>query len=98
VLAELPVMLGASWWLARRIVRRAHLPSRGAALALGALALALLLGAELALAMALAGETPRAWLASLARLPGSLGLAGQALFGLLPALVWREQQGLGQQA
>lgn len=93
VLAELPVMLAASWWAARRITARAALPGRGAALAMGGLALALLLGAELALAMLLAGETPGQWLARLATPAGGLGLAGQVLFGLLPALVWREQQG-----
>jgi hypothetical protein len=89
VLAELPVMLAASWWCARRIVARAALPGRGAALALGGLAFALLLAAELALALLLFGETAAAWLASLARLPGALGLAGQMLFGLMPALAWR---------
>ena len=95
VLAELPVMLGASWWLARRIVGRAKLPSQRAALAMGALAFALLMGAELALGVLAFGETPREWLTGLTRLPGSLGLAGQALFGLLPALVWRGPQGRG---
>ena len=93
VLAELPVMLAASWWLARRIVARTALPHAGATLALGLIALALLLAAELALAVAAFGETPGAWLASLARPPGALGLAGQVLFGLLPALAWRRQQG-----
>ncbi len=93
VLAELPVMLGASGWLARRITLRAALPHRFAALAMGGLALALLLLAELALGMLVLGETPREWLASLTRPPGALGLAGQVLFGLLPALAWRRPRG-----
>jgi hypothetical protein len=89
VLAELPVMLAASWWLARRIVRGAALPSLNAALAMGLIAFALLLLAELALARFGFGQTPGQWLASLGRMPGLLGLAGQALFGLMPGLVWR---------
>lgn len=85
VMAELPVMLAASWWAARRVLARSALPSRDAALAMGALAFALLLAAELALAL---GQSAAQWLASLTRMPGPLGLAGQALFGLMPALVW----------
>lgn len=92
VAAELPVMLGASWLLARRTVRRHALTRGGAALAVGLIAFALLLLAELALAMTLAGQTPADWAAALIRPAGALGLAGQALFALLPALAWRTRR------
>ena len=89
VALELPVMLGASWWLARRMAARRPLPSRGAALAAGGIAFALLMLAELSLGMALFGQSANEWLAALATPPGMLGLAGQALFALMPALVWQ---------
>jgi hypothetical protein len=84
VLAELPVMLAASWLWAQRLLARLPLASAGAALGAGALALALLLGAELALGALAFGQSPAAWLAALTRPPGSIGLAGQLGFALIP--------------
>jgi len=89
VALELPVMLGASWWLARRMAAHRPLTSRHAALAAGGIAFALLMGLELALGVALFGQSAGEWLAALATPPGALGLAGQALFALMPALVWK---------
>lgn len=89
VACELPVMLSASWVWAGRIVPRSRLPGRGAALMLGLAALVLLVSSELALALALFGQTPGSWLAALAAPAGLLGLAGQIGFGIIPALVWR---------
>lgn len=89
VALELPVMLGASWWLARRLAARRPLPSRSAALLAGLIAFVLLLALELALGVALFGQSAQEWGAALATPPGALGLAGQVLFGLLPALVWK---------
>lgn len=89
VAAELPVMLAASWLLARRTVRRHAVTASGTALAVGLIAFALLLLAELALAVTLAGQSPAAWAAALTRPAGALGLAGQALFALLPAMALR---------
>lgn len=89
VLIELPVMVTASWLWARRIVARHRLPSRRSALALGLGGLALLLLAELALGLTLFGQSAGQWLAALTTPPGALGLAGQVLFGLMPALVWK---------
>lgn len=88
VALELPVMLAASWWWAGRVLARWPVPSRRAALGTGLLAFALLLASEWALALAF-GQTGAQWLAALARPAGALGLAGQALFGLMPALRWR---------
>ncbi len=90
VALELPVMLSASWWWAGRLHSRAPLPSRRAALAMGKLAFALLLLAELALGVWGFGQSLRAWSAALASLPGALGLAGQVGFALMPWAVWRD--------
>lgn len=81
---ELPVMLGASWWAAGRVLRRCGIASGAEALAMGVLAFALLLGAECALAVVLIGQSPGTWLAGLAAPHAALGLAGQAVFALIP--------------
>jgi hypothetical protein len=77
-------MLAISWLTCRWIVRRLAVPaSILARLAMGTFAFALLISAELALAVAL-GESPGAALASLATTPGLLGLTGQIAFALMP--------------
>jgi hypothetical protein len=81
---ELPVMLGASWIASGWLVRRFALAARGEALTAGALAFAILMAAECALAGVLSGETPGEWLAGLAAPHAALGLAGQAVFALMP--------------
>ena len=93
VLVELPVMLAASAWLARRLTRRYRIAAAHDALAMGALAFALLLASEAALAVLAFGQAPRAWLASLATAPGALGLGGQLLFGAMPLLVRMRRRG-----
>jgi hypothetical protein len=95
VLSELPVMLAASWAIARRLLAWRPLPSRGAALATGLAAFALLLASEALLGGAL-GLTLRQWAASLATPPGAAGLAGQALYALLPAAAWRAARADGR--
>lgn len=87
---ELPVMLGASWLAAGWLVRRFGLAPGGEALAAGALAFALLMAAECALAGVLSGQSPAQWLAGLAEPHAALGLAGQVVFALLP---WRRARG-----
>jgi hypothetical protein len=88
VACELPVLLAASWYWAGRVLRRWPLPTRRGALATGALAFALLLACEWALSLALGGSS-KDWLAALTSPAGALGLAGQAVFALFPALRWR---------
>jgi hypothetical protein len=83
VLMELPIMLVASWWLARRIVRRMRLMPMQA-LGAGALAFALLMIAEALLALALGNQDLGAWVADLFQTPGWIGLAGQIAFALFP--------------
>lgn len=84
VALELPVMLAISWGVAGRVLARWSLP-RNRRLAMGGLALALLLAAEAGLALTLGGTLP-GFLRGLATPPGVLGLAGQVAFALIPRL------------
>ena len=93
VLCEVPVVLAASWWWARRLMQRRPMPSRAAAFAMGGIAFALLIVAEVALSVLAFGIAPSAWAASLAAPVGALGLAGQLGFALMPGLVWRPRSG-----
>jgi hypothetical protein len=88
VLIELPVVLAASWFGARVILARWPLASRQGALAMGGLAFALLMAAELVLGVFAFGLTPGAWLARFGEPAGLLGLTGQIGFALIPAWIW----------
>ncbi|MDJ0978203.1 MAG: hypothetical protein QNI87_06685 [Erythrobacter sp.] len=88
ILIELPIMLGASWLAARWLTRRFRVASTGAALAMGALAFALLMLAEIALTAAM-GASPAVWLASLTRPPHLYGFLGQLAFGAMPLVAVR---------
>jgi hypothetical protein len=84
VALELPFMLAVAWLTCRSLLRRLAVPATvPARLAMGTLAFALLISAELALAVALGGS-PGAALAALATTPGLLGLIGQIAFALMP--------------
>lgn len=89
-LLELPLILAASWFAARWLVRRFAIASPRDALVVGALAFALLMMAECALAAALLRQTPAQWLAGLHKPHALLGLAGQVVFSLMPW--WRVQR------
>ena len=86
VTLEVPVVLGLSWLVAGRVLRRWPLPRPGQRLAMGGLAFALLMLGETILGATLFGRTPAGILAAMATLPGLVGLAGQIGFGLIPAL------------
>ena len=87
VLLELPVMLGLSWVLAGGLVARFAVPATGLARAvMGVVGFALLLAAEMLLAVTVFGQQVAAHLAHYATLPGAVGLAGQVGFGLMPLL------------
>jgi len=83
-LMELPLILAASWFAAGWLVRRFAIARGREALAVGALAFAILMLAECALAGVLSGETPAQWLSGLGEPHALLGLAGQAVFALMP--------------
>ena len=89
VLAELPVLLAASWFWTRHLLKHANLLSRVEAMGAGAIAFVLLMIAELALGVFGFGQTLRVWLLGFTHAPGLIGLAGQIGFAIMPALVWR---------
>ncbi|MBY0521448.1 MAG: hypothetical protein K2P79_13595 [Sphingomonas sp.] len=89
VLTELPLPLLTSFYVGRAIVRRWPAMTRREAIGTGAIAFALLMSAELLLAVAAFGMTAVDWLGSLVRMPGPIGLAGQLGFALMP-LIARE--------
>ncbi len=86
VAMELPLMIAISWWACGVVVHRlkpaSEVPSR---LAMGLIALALLLVAEVAVSLGL-GLTLRQHVALYATTPVQLGLFGQLLFVLFPLL------------
>ncbi len=83
---ELPIILAASWFAAGWLVRRFTIAQQGEALAVGALAFAILMLAECALALTLMAQSPAQWLAGLAAPHALLGLVGQGIFALMPWL------------
>ena len=89
VLCEVPLVLGASWWTARRVTARFGITGRGEALAMGGIAFALLMAAEASLAGMLAGQSLSEWARSLWTPAGAAGLTGQVLFALMPCWVVR---------
>ncbi|NVE95131.1 hypothetical protein [Altererythrobacter lutimaris] len=84
---EMPIILGASWLAALWLVGKFAITRSREALAMGALAFALLMMAEVGLGVGLFEMTPREWLASVTQPPGLYGLIGQVVFGLMPWLV-----------
>jgi hypothetical protein len=86
VALEVPVVLGLSWLVAGRVLRRWPLPGRGQRLAMGGLAFGCLMALELVLATGLFGRPLDGVLAAMTTLPGLVGLAGQIGFALVPAL------------
>jgi len=90
VAVELPVMLMLSWVIAGILIRRCDVSARaGARLAMGGLALALLLLAEATLGVLGFGQSLEQHLAHYLTPAGALGLAGQGVFGLIPWLRMR---------
>lgn len=86
---ELPVMLAACWWWAGRIVRRYQPAPLSAALAIGAIGLAVVLLGEFLVSISLFGMTPAGWLASFAKPSARLGLLAQLSLIIMPELQTR---------
>jgi hypothetical protein len=86
VAMEFPIMIAISWWACGVVVKRlkpaSEVPSR---LAMGLIALALLLMAETVVSLGL-GLTLNQHVALYATTPVQLGLFGQLLFALFPLL------------
>jgi len=86
VLLEVPVILSASWFVARRLLRGRSFPLAQRAL-IGAFALALTMVSEAALAHLLRGQSIGQWAAAVATPLGLFGLAAQLGFAIMPVLV-----------
>lgn len=87
VLLELPVILAVSWLACRRLVVRFDVPpSPAARLAMGGIALAVLLLAEIGVSVLGFGRTLSAHFEHYRHLPGLVGLAGQLVFASFPLL------------
>ena len=90
VAIELPVMLAVAWFACGAVLRWVK-PGQGIAAraVMGLLAFALLMAAELALALLLGVPSTSAWLVSLTSAHGLLGLAGQIVFAIFPLVRYR---------
>jgi hypothetical protein len=87
VLFELPVMLALSWWVCRRLTTSLGVSSaRSARVAMGGVALVLLLIAEFGIAIFAFGRAATDHLQHYRELPMLLGLAGQIAFAAFPMI------------
>lgn len=92
-LTEMPVMFIVILLSARFVIKRFTLPPTASVrLQVGFLALALAVCAELLLAVALQGQSVRAYIASRDPVSGSVYLAMLGLFALMPWLLARVQR------
>lgn len=97
VLIEAPVILSCIALLAPRIARRMLRPAtRSARWAMGGIALALLLAAELVLSFGFRGQTPAEYFARFASMDGLIGLALFVVFGIAPAAAGALDRGHGR--
>lgn len=85
VFLEVPIVLAASWLVARWLLRDRHFqfPQR---LAVGGIAFALLMVSEALLAAAIFGQSLSQWIAAVLTPLGLVGLAGQLGFAVMPCL------------
>jgi hypothetical protein len=89
-LIEAPLMLTASYFVAKQLIRRFAVTSELAPrLAMGCVAFLLLLGAEAVLAGPLRGWTLSEWISHFTTTEGQLSLALFAIFAVIPALISR---------
>ncbi len=89
-LIEMPLMFVVIWLSARFVIRRFALPAISSVrLKVGFLALALAVCAELLLAVALQGQSLRAYISSRDPVSGSVYLAMLGLFAFMPLILSR---------
>jgi hypothetical protein len=82
---EIPVVLGASWFTARALLRGRSFGPRRCAI-MGLTAFAMTMASEAALSAALRGQGLGAWVGTLATAEGLMGLLGQVAFAVIPLL------------
>jgi hypothetical protein len=90
VCLEVPILLTASWLVARRLLRDQNLgfPQR---FAVGGIAFVCTMASEAVLAGLIRGQSVSEWAAGLATPLGFVGLAGQLGFAAMPLFVGRIQ-------
>lgn len=86
VLIEVPIVVSASWVVARRLLRRRPL-SLSQRASMGALGLVLLMASEVLLARLIRDQSIGQWVAELFTPVGMVGLVGQFAFGDIPLLM-----------
>lgn len=85
VSAEVPIILMASWFLCSLLMRRLGVGAEiGARIVVGAVAFAVLMSLEVALAVGLFHRPIGGYLAGLRSLAGAIGLAAQVCFATFP--------------
>lgn len=90
VLLETPLILAASWAACGWTIRRFAVPrARGARALMGAFAFALLMCVEAGVSVVVFGRSLAEHLAGYRTLPGSIGLAAQVAFALVPLALRR---------
>jgi hypothetical protein len=88
VLVELPLILTASFHVARRVLHYWQIPAQTMPrLLLGALAFAVLLALELTISMALFGNSLNQFFAHYQTPEGLIGVCGQLIFAGIPVLL-----------
>jgi len=90
VFIEVPIILAASWIVARRVLRRRTL-GFSKRLAVGGLAFMLLMACEALLATVILGQNVGQWAATVATPLGLVGLTGQLGFAAIPVLAVRDR-------
>jgi hypothetical protein len=90
VLIEVPIIIAASWIVAHLLLRD-HGLSLWQRATMGATAFALTMASEAALSWLMRGERPTEWAGTLTTHLGVIGLAGQAIFGLMPMVVGHDR-------
>jgi len=87
VLMELPLILGASWWISRLCAARFQVSRALAArLTMGEVAFLVLMLCEVALSAVILARPVTEYAANLTTLAGAIGLAGQIAFAGFPLI------------
>jgi hypothetical protein len=80
---EVPILIAASWFFARRLLRvRSFVLSQRAIM--GATAFSLTMASEAGLVLIIGGQSVTDWAMTLVTPIGLVGLTGQIIFGLMP--------------